>query len=175
VTGREGVSAWTQSRGETGAFASIQRASLPRRVVDLSPAGAERLGDLYWDQLERSSRGILRVRCDAAGTTEIRLLGIGPVLLRFGRAAYELTSTSVTCRYPIVGGLLTRKPGGSISFTQSDEGSIEVRSQVDDFFPRLATRRIRRGWSGVLYPQVQTRLHVALGRRYLERLRTELR
>jgi len=175
VTGCEGVSAWTQSRGETGAFASIQRASLPHPVVELSAVGAERLGDLYWDQLERSSRGILRVRGDAAGTTEIRLLGIRPALLRFGPAAYEVTSTSVTCLYPIVGGLLARKPGGSISFTQSGEGSIEVRSQVDDFFPRLATRRIRRGWSGVLYPHVQTRLHVALGRRYLERLRTELR
>jgi hypothetical protein len=41
------MSTWTQSHGETGAFASIQRASLPQRVVELSAAGAERLGDLY--------------------------------------------------------------------------------------------------------------------------------
>lgn len=175
MTGRRGVSTWTQTRGETGAFASIQRASLPQPVVELSAAGAERLGDLYWDQLERSSRGMLRVRRDAAGTTEIRLLGVGPALLRFGRAEHELTPTSATCRYPIVGGLLARRPAGSISFTQSGEGAIEVRSQVEDFFPRLATSRARRGWNGVLYPHVQTRLHVALGRRYFERLRTELR
>jgi len=175
VTGQELLSSWTQTRAETGAFASIQRATLSQRVVELSTAGADRLARLYWDQLERSSRRILRVRVDDAETTEIRLLGMRPALLRFGRAAYDISPTSVSCRYPIVGGLLTRKPGGSISFTQSGEGSIEVRAQIDDFFPRLATRRPRRGWSGVLYPHVQTRLHVALGRRYLERLRMEVR
>jgi hypothetical protein len=174
-TGRDGVSAWTQTRGKTGAFASIQRVWLPGPVVELTADGAERLGDLYWDQLERSSRGILRARRDAEGAREIRLVGIGPALLRFGRARYELTTTSVTCRYPIVGGLLVRMPGGSISFTQTVEGPVEVRSQVDDFFPRLATRRLRRGWNGLLYPHVQTRLHAVLGRRYFERLRTESR
>ena len=173
TTGRDIVSVWTQSRGETGAFGSIQRVSLPSPVVELSIVGAERLGDLYWDQLERSSRGILRARRDAEGATAIRLVGVGPALLRFGRAEYELTSTSVTCRHPIVGGLLARAPGGSISFTQTVEGRVEVRSQVDDFFPRLATRRLRR--NGVLYPHLQTRLHIALGRRYFDRLLTESR
>ena len=174
-TGRDIVSAWTQSRGETGAFASIQRVSLPTPVVELSTVGAERLGDLYWDQLERSSRGILRARRDAEGATTIQLVGVGPALLRFGRGASEVTTKSVTCRYPIVGGLLARRPGGSISFTQTVEGPVEVRSQVDDFVPRLATRQLRRRWNGVLYPHIQTRLHIALGRRYFERLLMESR
>ena len=174
TTGRT-VSAWTQTRGETGAFASVQRVALPGPVVELSPAGAERLGDLYWEQLGRSSRGILRARLEDDGAREIRFVGIGPALLRFGRAEYDLTTTSVTCRYPIVGGLLARSPGGSISFSQTVEGPVEVRSQVDDFFPRLATRRQRRRWNGLLYPHVQTRLHIALGRRYFERLLMESR
>lgn len=164
---------WTQTRDARGAFGSIQRVSLPKTVVEQSAGGAKRLGDLYWDQLERSTLGIVRVRGRADEGTEIRLLGSGPALLRFGPVRYELTPRSVTCRYPILGGLLTRTPGGSISFTQTVEGTVEVRSQIDDFYPRLATRRLRRGWNGVLYPQIQSRLHVALGRRYFTRLQSE--
>lgn len=173
AAGRDRSPGWSQTRDATGAFGSIQRLSLPTTVVEHSAGGARRLGDLYWDQLERSTLGILRVRGRADEGTEIRLLGGGPALLRFGPARYELTPSSVTCRYPILGGLLTRTPGGSISFTQTVEGTVEVRSQIDDFFPRLAARRPRRRWKGVLYPQIQTRLHVALGRRYFARLRTE--
>jgi hypothetical protein len=62
---------------------------------------------------------------------------------------------------------------GSISFTQTGAGDVELSSAIDGFFPRLAPRRLRRRWNGVLYPQLQTRLHVALGRRYFERLRAE--
>lgn len=173
VAGRDRSSGWSQTRDATGAFGSIQCLSLPKTVVEQSAAGAKRLGDLYWDQLERSTLGILRARGRADEGTEIRLLGRGFALLRFGPARYELTRSSVTCRYPILGGLLTRTPGGSISFTQTVEGTVEVRSQIDDFYPRLATRRLRRGWNGVLYPRIQARLHVALGHRYFARLRSE--
>jgi hypothetical protein len=90
--------------------------------------------------------------------------------LRFGEPEHAVSSDSVRCLYPIRGGLLARAPGGSISFTQTGLDAVEVSSAVDGFFPRLATRRQRRGWRGLLYPQIQARLHVALGRRYFGRL-----
>jgi hypothetical protein len=79
----------------------------------------------------------------------------------------------VRCSYPILGGVLSRRTSGSISFTQTTNGGVEVSSEVHEFFPRLATRRLRRCWKGLLYPQIQARLHAALGRRYFARLRTE--
>lgn len=163
---------WSQSRAPTGAFASVQRLALPAPVVEHSAAGARRLGSIYWHELGRSTFGIVRARFQP-DAVELRVLGIGPALLRFGIPEPAVAPDFVTCRYPIVGGLLVRTPGGSISFTQTAGCSVEVRSEIDGFFPRLATRRVRRGWRGVLYPQVQTRLHVALGRRYFARLRME--
>ena len=164
--------AWSQSRGPNGAFASVQRASLPSPAVEHSPAGARRLGDLYWHELDRSTFGLVRARVSSDAVV-LRPVGIGPTLLRFGGGEPTVTPDSVTCRYAILGGLLARTPGGWIAFTQTVGSPFEVRSEIDGFFPRLSTRRVRRGWSGVLYPHLQTRLHVALGRRYFARLRME--
>jgi hypothetical protein len=131
------------------------------------------LGELYWDQLERSTFGIVRAS-GGLDVTELRVLGVGPALLRFGRAQHEVSPGTVTCRYPITGGLLARAPGGSISFTQAVDEGVQVRAEIDGFFPRLATRRRRRRWDGILYAHLQTRLHIAVGHRYFARLRTEL-
>jgi hypothetical protein len=163
---------WSQSRGPTGAFASVQRASLPSPAVEHSPAGARRLGDLYWHELDRSTFGLVRARV-SPDAVMLRPLGIGPALLGFGRGEPTVTPDSVACRYEILGGLLARTPGGWIAFTQTVGSPLEVRSEINGFFPQLATRRVRRRWSGVLYPHLQTRLHLALGRRYFARLRTE--
>jgi hypothetical protein len=171
-TSRGRPQAWSQSRGPTGAFATVHRASLPAPVVEHSFAGARRLGDLYWHELDRSTFGLVRARVTPDAVV-LRPLGIGPALLRFGRGEPIVTPDSVTFRYAILGGLLVRAPGGGIAFTQTRGFPLEVRSEVEGFFPRLATRRVRRAWSGVLYPHLQTRLHVALGRRYFARLRTE--
>jgi hypothetical protein len=140
--------------------------------VEHSLAGARRLADLYWQELDRSTFGLVRVWVSSEAVV-LRLLGIGPALLRFGRGELTVTPDSVKCRYAILGGLLARTPGGWIAFIQTVGSPLEVRSEIEGFFPRLATRRARRGWSGVLYPHLQTRLHVALGRRYFARLRTE--
>lgn len=168
------LATWTHTRTEAGAFASVQRASLPSPAVQASAQGARRLGELYWHEVEHSLLGLLRIRRRTAGeVTEISVLGHGPALLRFGPARLEVTPVSVTCSYRIEGGLLARRASGSISFTQSTAAGVEVRSEVAEFFPRLATRRRRRRWNGVLYPQIQARLHVAVGRRYFARLRRE--
>ena len=172
VEDHDRLGGWSQSRSAAGSFESVQRIGLPAPVVEHSAAGARRLGDVYWSEIERSLYGVVRAR-ERSGGVELRILGIGPALLRFGPPEHLVTRRSVTCRHAIVGGLLARMPAGSISFTQTGSSEVELSSAIDGFFPRLAPRRLRRGWNGVLYPQLQTRLHVALGRRYFARLRAE--
>jgi hypothetical protein len=156
--------AWssTLSRGPGGAVESVQRVMFTRPVVEYSRAGARRLGDLYWRELRRATFGALRATpCD--GELEIHLLGRGPALLRFGSPEQAIAANSVCCSYAILGGLLARAPAGSIRFTQEGQGAVAVTSAVEGFLPRFA----------VLYAPVQSRLHVALGRRYFARLRRE--
>jgi hypothetical protein len=138
--------------------------TFPSPVVEHNATGARRLGELYWRELRRVTLGVLRttVRDEEL---EIRLLGRGPALLRFGRPQRTVDGESVTCTYPIHGGLLARAPVGSLRFTQDGRGAVAVTSAVEGFFPRL----------GVLYAPIQSQLHVALGRRYFARLRHEAR
>jgi hypothetical protein len=164
----------TQRRSPSGAFESVQRIEFPAPVVERSEAGARRLGELYWREVERATFRVIRARSSAGGL-DLRLLGIGPPLLRFGQPQDSVSSASVMCLYPIQGGLLARAPTGSISFAQTGSEVVEVTSSIKDFFPRLAARRRWRGWNGLLYPQIQARLHVALGRRYFARLWQEAR
>ena len=155
----------SQAQSPSGAFESVERVGLPAPVVERSAAGARRLGELYWRELERSTLGLIRAR-PRSGAPELRLLGFGPALLRFGLPELAVDSSSVSCLYPIRGGLLVRIPAGSISFTQTGSDHVELRSSISGYFPRLAARAARSRWAGVLYPQVQARLHVALSRRY---------
>lgn len=138
--------------------------TFPRPVVEHNPAGARRLGELYWGELRRATLGLVQTTLHD-DELEMRLLGRGPALLRFGRPEEAIDTETVTCSYPIHGGLLARARAGSLSFTQQGLGSVAVTSAVEGFLPRL----------GVLYAPVQSRLHVALGRRYFSRLRREAR
>ena len=72
--------------------------------------------------------------------------------------------------YPITGGLLARRPAGSITLTQSGRDTVELSSRISGFVPRLAARPGRPPWTGTLYEQVQSRIHVAISRRYFSRL-----
>ena len=71
----------------------------------------------------------------------------------------------VRCRYPIRGGLLARRPAGSITLSQRDSEPPELCAAVVGFVPRLGR--------SPLYDQLQRRVHVALSRRYLRRLLDE--
>jgi hypothetical protein len=159
----------TQALSPSGAVESVQRIAFPAPVVERSAAGARRLGEVYWREVERATYGLIRV-CAGEDGLNLRLLGIRPALLSFGQPQHEVSSNGVSCAYPIRGGLLARAPAGSISFTQAGSAVVEVTSAITGFFPRLAARRQRRRWNGLLYEQVQARLHVALGRRYFARL-----
>jgi hypothetical protein len=172
VSVRAPLSDWSSShaRSPSGAFESVQRVELPAPVVEHSEAGARHLGELYWRELERWTLRVVRTR-SARGSTVVHALGVGPVLLRFGEPELTVSDRVVGCRYPIRGGLLARAAVGSISFAQSLDDGVELRTAIAGFFPRLAARRL----TGVLYLHVQARLHVALARSYFARLWRESR
>jgi hypothetical protein len=152
----------TQARLADGAVESVQRMTFPAPVVERTEAGARKLGDLYWRELRRWSLGVLRA-IPAVDEFEIRLFGRGPALLRFSSASETVAADRVTCRYAILGGLLARAPAGSIRFVQEGTDAVAVTSAVEGFLPRF----------GVVYAPIQSRLHVALGRRYFTRLSHE--
>ena len=140
--------------------ASSESATLTRPVVPRTADGARRLGERYWIEVGRASRGLVRPRPTSMGV-ELRVLGHGPVLLRLRGPEVVVDQKRVSCRYHIVGGLLARAPAGTLTLTQS--GS-ELRAAVTEFTPRL-----RPG----LYTQLQRRIHVAVSRRYFGALIAE--
>jgi hypothetical protein len=159
----------SESRSASGAYSSTQCVELPSPVVEHSLSGARRLGDVYWREVERSTIRLVRVR-EAFGGVELRLLGVGPPLLRFAIPDLDVDSTSVSCAYSITGGLLARRPMGSIRFVQTVADGVQLWSAISDFYPRLAAERMRPDRGGMLYRQLQARLHVVLSRRYFARL-----
>ena len=54
--------------------------------------------------------------------------------------------------------------------TQSGRDTVELSSRISGFVPRLAAKPGRPPWTGTLYDQVQSRIHVAISRRYFSRL-----
>lgn len=164
----DGWEAW-QHQTSDGAVESEQRVALDRPVVEFSTAGAERLGRAYWREVRRLTGSLVRPR-ERGGALELRLLGGGPVLLRFGQPTVEASDSRAACSYPIQGGLLASRAAGEIAFEQT-AGSI--RSTIRGFFPRLAAREGEPDWTGALYNQLQSRAHVAISRRYFQRLIAE--
>jgi hypothetical protein len=150
-----------QGRGPDGAIDSDERVTAARPVVERSEGGALSLGDRYWREVSRASRGFARARATTSAV-ELRLLGRGPCLLRFGHPETSAAGEVVFCRYPILGGLLARRAGGSITLSQTADDEPELRAAVTGFVPRL------RG----LY-RLQSRVHLAIGRRYFRRLIAE--
>lgn len=154
-----------QQQTSDGAFESEQRVELRAPVVDFSAAGAKHLGCAYWREVERVTRRLVRARLQD-GSLELRLLGGGPALLRFGRPDVEATEDLARCSYPIEGGLLARRSSGQITFAQIGGPRPALLSAITGFFPSLAARKGRPDWTGALYHHVQSRIHVAVSRRY---------
>ncbi len=169
----DGWEAWEGQRDD-GAVESEQRVVLRTPVVEFSVAGGEHLGRAYWREVERITGRLVQAR-ERQGSIELRLLGRGPSLLRFGPSTIKATTTLVCCRYPIEGGLLARRPAGEIIFAQVGDGQPVVRSAIRGFFPSLASRSASPDWTGALYNWVQSRIHVVVSRRYFARLIAETR
>ena len=155
-----------------GAVESEQRVALRAPVVEVSATGAKHLGRAYWAEVERATRGLVRARVRDA-SLELRLFGKRPVLLRFGAPKVHASRDLVACRYPIDGGWLARRAAGAITFAQVVGPPTVLRSTIRGFHPRLAARDGEPDWTGALYTQVQSRIHVAISRRYFRRLSGE--
>ena len=135
----------------------------------MNASGAHRLGWAYWEEVERTTRRLVRVRATTEGV-ELRLLREGPALLRFGHPDLNVRATFVSCSYPIRGGLLARGDGGVLTLAQERAGAWCLRTSIRGFFPRLGTVPGRPAWTGFLYAHVQARLHRAVARRYVAHL-----
>ena len=70
------------------------------------------------------------------------------------------------CRYPIRGGLLVARPGGSLLVAQRP--GVELELFVAGYFPRLGGTASRRSLRRALYTALQARAHRAVGRRFFE-------
>jgi hypothetical protein len=156
-------------RAPDGAVTTKQFTRITAPVVPATHCGALALGRVYWDEVERFLGGLVRVHQRPEGP-EIRLRTGGPALLRFGRAETSVGPRDVVCSFAIAGGLLARRPGGTLALAQATRERVELRSTVADFYPRLAARPRFPGWTGALYARGQARLHDAIGRRFLARL-----
>ncbi len=159
-------------RDPDGAIASTQWVVATRAVVPAGEEGARALGTVYWRAVESTTLGIVRARRAGSDAVELRIGGRGPLLLRFGAPALGGGEGSVSAVYPIAGGLLARRPAGTIMFamTELDGGRVELRSTIEGYHPTLAARPDAPQWTGELYERVQARIHGRVSRRYFAAL-----
>ncbi|HET8651232.1 MAG TPA: hypothetical protein VFM13_01545 [Gaiellaceae bacterium] len=149
----------TQRVAADGAVNSEQRVTVDRPVVECSAEGAKELASRYWAELDRSARGLISVR-EHPGGVDVCLLGRRPVLIALGPVETERSENSARAAHPIRGGLLVRRGGGRITFEQEVGERVDLRSTIDGFYPRR----------GPVYALIQRRLHLAVSRRYFQRL-----
>jgi hypothetical protein len=157
-----------ERQGPEGSIETEQWLVASHPVVAPTEHGGRALGRSYWLEVARSGHGLVRGRETAEGV-ELRLVTLRPALLRLGPAEVAIDDDQVGCRYAIRGGLLARRPGGTLTLSQSGRERPELRVAVHGFFPRLGPRA-RSRWSGALYRLLERRLHVAISRRWFRRL-----
>jgi hypothetical protein len=154
---------------ESGGFESRQRVLVAEPAVEVSDSGARWLGVTYWRAVAGSTRGVVRATWSADGG-RLKLLG-GASLLTFGSPAIAVDADTVSCRYPIQGGILALRPGGSVTLAQrAVDGEYELTVTVEEYLPRLAARAGAPWWTGALYAKGQSPFHAAVSRRYFELL-----
>jgi hypothetical protein len=159
---------------DSGGFASRQRVLVDAPAVEATEAGARRLGATYWRAVERVTGGAVRARWGGEGG-RLRLLG-ALTLLAFGSPELAVGEGRVGCRYPIRGGLLALRPGGSVTLSQRAAGSAyELSVSVEEYVPRLAARMGAPRWTGALYARAQSPFHVAVSRRWFRSFGREQR
>ena len=159
----------TERMLDSGGFESTQRVLAPEPVVEGSLSGARWLGVAYWQAVGRFTRGGIRARwCHDGG--RLTLLG-GVSLLAFGPPELAFSDDLVSCRYPIQGGLLAVRAGGSVTLAQSRiDDEFELSVVVREYLPRLAARAGTPRWTGALYAKGQSPFHAAVSRRYFDLL-----
>jgi hypothetical protein len=144
------------SRGRDGSIDTEQCVRTVEPLVELTDGGARELGCGYWLEVNRAGRRLVRAR-ETGGGVELSVFGLP--LLTFGPVQMAVDGDGVSCRYPIRGGLLARRPGGTLTLAQSGGERPELSVAVTGYVPRL----------GVLYAP-QRRFHVSVSRRFLRRM-----
>ena len=163
---------WSTLERETdaGAVESRQWITLPHELVAADERGARDLGRRYLAEVARFTHGLVRPRQRSDGVALV-LVGVVP-LLRFGPPELGHNRGSVECRYPIRGGLLVARRGGSLLVAQHP--GVELELFVAGYFPRLGGTASRRSLRRGLYTALQARAHRAVGRRFFEAALREL-
>jgi hypothetical protein len=151
-----------ESRAPDGSIETEQRVFVPAPVVPLTEDGGRALGRRYWREVARVAHGLVRARAGDDGVA-IDVAVVGLMLLRLGPEQVTVGRDRVTCRYPIRGGLLSTAAGGELVVAQIDGEPAELRVAVSGFFARR----------GLLYRQLQRRLHISVSRRYFGSLLAE--
>jgi hypothetical protein len=145
-----GFDRYSSTRG----LESLQGVRIWGARKSLSQRSMRDLSELYWVELGRVTRGVVRARRD--GET-VRLVLAGALsLLRF----HAPVVGEDACRYPIAGGLLAARPGGTLEIARRDAATLELEVSVRGYHPRLEQ---------LLHARLQAPLHRAVSRRYLAR------
>jgi hypothetical protein len=148
------------------AIASVESIELGAPLVPATGDGARALGEWYWDELRRTSRGLVQAREDDAGVRLV--LGGAATLFRFGPPELVVDDADVVCRYPILGGALASSPGGALSIVQRGGDGPRLEVVVTEYRSRLAERGAR-FHRGLLYTALQAPLHRRVSRGFLRR------
>lgn len=147
------------------------RSLTPPGRVGAGGRAPEWLAETYWRSLVRTVAGTTRAEGAPLGPLRLRLGRRGPVLLAFGPAEVRRDGGGLVLRYPILGGLATRRPGGTLELVLRDDAAGVV---VRGYAQRLAGRRGALRPVGVLYGVCQRGVHAVVTRGYLRRLQREL-
>jgi hypothetical protein len=144
---------------------SEEWAPLHEPIVAASENGALELGALYFSELRRITRRL--VRHDARAGSSALLFCETLTLFVFGAPEVRVAENEVECRLPIVGGLLVARPGGALSVVQRTSPELQLGVLVTDYVPRLTSRR-RHSFRRFIYGNVQRRLHTYISRHLLD-------
>jgi hypothetical protein len=146
---------------------SEEWASLQEPIVASSENGALQLGTLYFSELRRITRRL--VRHEARAGSSALLLCETLTLFVFGAQEARVAVNEIECRLPIVGGLLVARPGGALRVVQRTSPELQLGLLVTDYVPRLTSRQ-RHSLRRFIYANVQRRLHTYVSRRFLDRV-----
>jgi hypothetical protein len=159
----------TSEQRADGAVESEQRMPAPGPVVELTERGAAELGAVYWLEVERFMRGVVRARVSADGaSSSAAARWRPPPFLRAARAQRRERHRAV--HVPDL-----RRPADAECerddlLLAGGRPPPALTSAISGFFPRLAAAPGRPSWTGAFYEQVQRRLHLAVSKRYFEAL-----
>jgi len=149
-------------RRSGGSIDSEQGVDAPHLLVEPSRDDGLRLARSYWDAVRRAAGGLVRRR-ETEESLELRLLGARPALLTFDAPTVSAGGDGVSCTYRITGGLLARRPRGTLTLTLTTGVDARLTVAVEDFAPRIA----------LVYLLLERRFHASVSRRYFRQLLAE--